>query len=42
MHGRDEKCIKILARKTEGKKPLGTPGHRGENNIRILEWILGK
>jgi hypothetical protein len=27
MHGRDEKCITILVRKSEGKGPLGGPWH---------------
>jgi hypothetical protein len=26
---------KILARKLEGKRPLGRPGHRWEDNIRM-------
>jgi len=28
-------AYKILARKSEGKKPLGKPRHRREDNIKI-------
>jgi hypothetical protein len=47
-HGRDEKCIRILVRKPEGKRPLGRTSRRWLNNIRMhfsqvslegVEWI---
>jgi hypothetical protein len=47
-HKRDEKCIKILLGKPEGKRPRGRPRHRWENNIRTdfreiawesVDWI---
>jgi hypothetical protein len=34
-HGRDEKCIQILIGKSEGKRPLGRPKRRWEDNIRM-------
>jgi hypothetical protein len=34
-HGRDDNVNKILVRKPEGKKPLGWPRHRWEDNIRM-------
>jgi hypothetical protein len=34
-HGRDEKCINILVRKTKGKRPLGRPRLRWEDNIKM-------
>jgi hypothetical protein len=33
MHGRDQKCIKILAGKSEGKKHLGIFIRTSEDNI---------
>jgi hypothetical protein len=35
MHGREEKCIQILIGKHEGKKALGSPRSRLENNSNI-------
>jgi hypothetical protein len=35
------RVIKLIGR-PEGKRPLGRPGSRWEDNITILEWILGK
>jgi len=32
-HERDDKCIKILVGKLEGKKPLGRPRSRREDKI---------
>jgi len=34
-HGRDEKCIKFLVKKPEGKRPLGSSRHRCEDNIKM-------
>jgi hypothetical protein len=47
-YGRDEKCKQNLGLKTEGKRPLGRPRHRCEDNIKIdlrelgwecMDWI---
>jgi hypothetical protein len=35
---KDEKCIKNLVGKPEGKRPFGRIKRRWEDNIRILEW----
>jgi hypothetical protein len=35
----DEKCIRNLGGKSEGKRPLGRFSRRWKNNIK---WILGK
>jgi hypothetical protein len=35
MHGRDEKCILILVRKPEGKRPLGRTRYIWKGNIRL-------
>jgi hypothetical protein len=32
---------KVLLGKPEGKRPLGSPRHRGENNITVI-WNLNK
>jgi hypothetical protein len=32
-HGREEECIKVLVRKLEGKRPVGIPRRRCEDNI---------
>ena len=37
--GRDEKCIKIVVGKPEGKRTLSKPRHRWEDRIK---WILKK
>jgi hypothetical protein len=34
-YARDEKCIQSLVRNSEGKRPLGTPGHKLEDNIKM-------
>jgi hypothetical protein len=34
-HGGDEKCIQNLVGKHEGKSPLGRPGYRWEDNIKM-------
>jgi hypothetical protein len=45
---RRENCSKFLVGKPEGKRPLGRPGHRWEDNIRMdlkgiglgsVDWI---
>jgi hypothetical protein len=35
MHGRGEKVYKVLVGKREGKRPLGRPGRRWEDGIRM-------
>jgi hypothetical protein len=35
IRGEKRKAYKILVRKPEGKRPLGRPGSRWEDNIRI-------
>jgi hypothetical protein len=40
-HRRDERCIKILVGKPEGKRPRGRHRHRWENNIRMDFWEIG-
>jgi len=37
MHRGGERCIQGLERKPEGKRPLGRPRRRWEDNIK---WIL--
>jgi hypothetical protein len=48
MHSRCESLYSILVRKPEGKRPLGRPGCRWEDNIRMnlreigwdgMDWI---
>jgi hypothetical protein len=48
MHRTDEKCIKNFGRKPEGKRLLGRPRRRWENNVRMdlieigwkgMDWI---
>jgi hypothetical protein len=42
MYGKDEKCVKILVRKPEMKRPLGRVRRKWEDNIRMdlrkIEW----
>ena len=33
--GREERCIQGLVGKPEGKRPLGRPRHRWEDNIKM-------
>jgi hypothetical protein len=33
--GEERKLYKVLLGKSEGKRPLGRPRHRGENGIRM-------
>jgi hypothetical protein len=35
MHRGDKKCIKKLAKKSEGKRSLGKPRHRWEENTEM-------
>jgi len=35
MYGGEGRCIEHLVRKLEGKRPLGRPRFRWENNIRM-------
>jgi hypothetical protein len=34
-HGEDEKCVQILVGKPEGKRPLGRPKRRRDDNIEM-------
>ena len=34
-YGRQEKCYRVSVRKSEGKRPLGRPRHRWEDNIKM-------
>jgi len=34
-YGEEEKCIQELVGKPEGKRPLGGPRHRWEDNIKM-------
>jgi hypothetical protein len=47
-NGEKRKAYRILVEKPEGKRPLGRPGHRWEDNIRMdlrdigwsgMDWI---
>jgi hypothetical protein len=40
MYGRDEKYIKVMFQKSEGKRSHGRSRHRWEGYV-VLEWILG-
>jgi hypothetical protein len=35
MHGREERCIQDLVGRPEGKRPLGRPRRRWEDNIKM-------
>ena len=35
MYGGEERCVQGLVGKSEGKKPLGRPRHRWEDNIKM-------
>ena len=48
MYGRGESIYRVLVEKPEGKKPLGRPRHRWEDNIKMdlqevgcggMDWI---
>jgi hypothetical protein len=43
-HGTEEKCIKILIRKPERKRPLGRSRRRCEGNIKMelseIGWVV--
>jgi hypothetical protein len=34
-HGGGERCLQGLVGRSEGKRPLGRPRHRWENNIKM-------
>jgi hypothetical protein len=34
-HRRDEICIQILVKEAEGKRPLGRPMYRWNDNVRL-------
>ena len=38
--GGEERCVKVLLGKHEGKRPLGRPRHRREDGIKmdLQEW----
>jgi transposase len=47
-YGGEERCVQVLVGKPEGKRPLGRPGRRWEDNIKIglrevgwrgIDWI---
>ena len=44
-YGEEEKCIQGFGGKPKGKKPLGRPRHRWEDNIKMdlqkVEWVRG-
>jgi hypothetical protein len=35
MHGRYKKCVQHFGWKPEGKRPLGKPGNKWQNNIKM-------
>jgi hypothetical protein len=48
MHGRQERCIMGLVGRTEGKRTLGRPRHKGKDTIKMelqqmelrgMDWI---
>ena len=42
VYGGKERCIQGLVGKPEGKRPLGRPRRRWEDNIKIdLKWDVG-
>jgi hypothetical protein len=40
-HGRQEKCLRVLVDRPEGKRPLGRPGHGWEDNIKVNLQAVG-
>jgi len=42
MYGEQERCIQGLGRRLVGRRPLGRPRHRWEDNIKVdlqeVEW----
>jgi hypothetical protein len=40
--GEEERCIQCLVGKTEGKRPLGRPRLRWEDNIKIDLQVVGR
>jgi hypothetical protein len=41
MHGGGERCFQVLVGKPEGKRPLGRPRHKWEDNIKMDLRELG-
>ena len=47
MYGGEERCSRVLVGKSEGRRPLGRPRRRWEDNIKIyplgseggMDWI---
>jgi len=40
-YGRKERCSQGLVRRSEGKRPLGRPVHRWEDNIKLYLEEVG-
>jgi hypothetical protein len=34
-YGEEQRCVQVLVEKREGKRPLGTPRSRWEDNIKM-------
>jgi len=41
MHEKYEKCVNILVEKCKRKRPLGSPRHKWDDNIKIGLRITG-
>jgi hypothetical protein len=41
VHARNEKCVKNLIEKREGKSPLGRLRHKWQDNIKMDVWERG-
>jgi hypothetical protein len=45
MYGGEERCMQSFDGKPDGNRPLGRPGHRWEDNIkldlRVTGWVRG-
>ena len=43
MHGSQARCLRDLVERTEGKRQLGRPCHKGNDNVKIslIEVRLG-
>jgi hypothetical protein len=40
-HGGGERCLQVLVGRPEGKRPLGRPRHRWEDNIKMYLREIG-
>ena len=41
MYGAVQKCIRVLVGNTEGKRPLGRPRRRWEDDIKVRgRWVV--